>query len=374
MAKRTKHIIFIFIGIVVVLFISRTIFRSFNFEKDEQTFIALISKAGSGKVVNALDEMEALESLNNPIINFGYQRWKEKMYARFVLKDEIIENTSDNKIINDVSNIYRNYWRSELLKENPENRTDTTLYINLTNYIYSNHLTTLSKDSLFKNIKNDSELKRIIESQGFKANFKFRNGFQELFIWNKETVKDFEVILPKDTINSKVVFIEEYNLTGYDYFASCGKTQVGGWAIKESATLYCNKGQYDLSSEQFNISYLKHESLHFTDLNEYPNLSSTDLEYRAKIIELMYCTEKSIYQKIAEYIHGADRSDRNHSHPYANYVLIENMSKLLFNSKFEADYNKWKQISVEDINNAATSLYNTNEKILARDKNIVEVI
>ena len=55
-------------------------------------------------------------------------------------------------------------------------------------------------------------------------------------------------------------------------------------------------------------------------------------------------------------------------HPeYANYILIENLSKLLFNSKFESDYNKWKQISVEDINNAATSLYNTSEKTLKKE-------
>ena len=96
-------------------------------------------------------------------------------------------------------------------------------------------MTILSKDSLSKNIKNDSELKRIIEAQGFKTDFKFRNGFQELFIWDKEIIRDYKVILPKDTINSKVVFIEKYHLTGYDYYASCGNTQVGGWAIKESA-------------------------------------------------------------------------------------------------------------------------------------------
>ena len=287
MKKRTKKIIFIIIGILVLLFLFRTIYKNFDFEKDKQTFVALITKAGTGKVVDALDEMRELESLTNPIINYKYQSWKKKMHTRFVSENEIIENTSGNKIINDISNIYRDYWRTELLKKNPENRTDTTLYITLTNYILSNHLTSLSQDSLSKNIKDDSELKKIIEAQGFKSDFKFRNGFQELFIWNKEMIKDYEVTLPKDTINTKVVFIEEFHITGYDDYATCGNTQVGGWAIKESATLYCNNG-YDLSSEKFNISYLKHESLHFTDLNEYPNLSSADLEYRAKAIELMY--------------------------------------------------------------------------------------
>ena len=179
--------------------------------------------------------------------------------------------------------------------------------------------------------------------------------------------------LKTKSINSKVVFIEKYHLTGYDYYASCGKSQVGGWAIKESATLYCSKG-YDLSSEKFNISYLKHESLHFIDLNDYPNLSSADLEYRAKVIELMYCTEKSIYRQVAEFINGADSSDRSHSHPYANYILIKNLSQLIFNSEYETDINKWKKLSVEEINSAAISLYNMSEKRLQKDRNVSDII
>lgn len=374
MKKRTKNIIIIIIGIIVLLFIFRAIYGNFNFEKDKQRFTELISKAGAGNLVSVLDEMKELESLKNPIINLAYQNWKNNMYIRFVSKNEVIENTSGNKVINDISNIYRDYWRTELLKENPKNRTDTTLYLNLTNYILSNHLTSLSKDSLSKNIKDDSELKIIIEAQGFKADFKFRNGFQELFIWNKETIKNYEVTLPKGTINTKVVFIEDFYLTGYDYYASYGSTEIGGWAIKGSETLYCNKSDYDLDSEKFKISYLKHESLHFTDLNDYPNLSSADLEYRAKAIELVYCTKETIYDRVSEFITGANNSDRSHSHPYANYILINNLSKLLFNSEYESDLNKWKQLSVEEINRAATALYNDSENTLQKDKDVAKII
>ena len=220
------------------------------------------------------------------------------MYARFVSKEEVFENTSGNKIVNDISNIYREYWRVELMKPLPESRTDSTLYNNIADYVLSNKLTRLSKDSLRKNIKDDSVLKKIIEKEGFKVNFNFRNGFQELFIWNKESTEKYEVILPKDTVKTTVVFIESYHINGYDEFATFGDSQVGGWAIKESATLYCNKGTYDLNSETFEVSYLKHESLHFTDLNNYPNLSAADLEYRSKVIELMYCTEDTIYDEI----------------------------------------------------------------------------
>ena len=345
-----------------------------NFKEDKETLSELMSKAGAGEITYVLDKAEGIESFQNPIVNFVYQRWKKKLYARFNTKGEVFENTSGNKIVNDISNIYREYWRTQLLKENPENRTDTLLYSMLTDYLLSNQLTKLTKDSLSKTIKNDSELKRIIEGEGFKADFKYRNGFQEVFIWDKETIDKYEVTLPKGTINAKVVFIENYHLNGYDNYASLGDSQVGGWAVKESATLYCNKSDYDLNSENFKVSYLKHESLHFTDLNEYPNLSSADLEYRAKIIELMYCTEKTIYERIVQFLNGANSADRNHSHPYANYNLIKNLSQLLFNSEYESDYKNWKKLSVEDINNAAASLYKTSEDTLQKDNNLFEII
>ncbi|MDG1698168.1 MAG: hypothetical protein P8H93_04530 [Polaribacter sp.] len=374
MKKKTRNAILILIGVLVALFAFRTIYRNYNFEKDNQFLLELKSKAGAGEVTSVLDKMEEIESLSNPIINSEYQKWKKKMYARFVSKNEKIENTSGYKIINDISTIYRNYWRTELLKENPENRTDTLLYSLITDYLVSNHLTKLTKDSLFKTIKNDSELKRIIEGEGFKADFKYRNGFQEVFIWDKETIDTYEVTLPKDTINATVVFIENYHLNGYDNYASMGSSQVGGWALKESATLYCNKSDYDLTSEKFKVSYLKHESLHFTDLNEYPNLSSADLEYRAKIIELMYCTEKTMYEIILQFLNGANSADRNHSHPYANFILIKNLSKSLFNLEYESDYTNWKKTPVEDINNAAASLYKKSEERLQNNNSLTKII
>lgn len=374
MQKKTRNIILIIIGVFVFLITFKTLYRNYNFQNDNQTLLEIKTKAGAGEIKYALDKMDEIKSFSNPIINNAYQNWKKNMYARFISKNEVIENTSKNKIVDDISSIYREYWRTELLKEDHKNRTDTTLYKNLSEYLTNNNLTKLSKDSLSKTIKNDSELKRIIKDQGFKADFKFRNGFQELYIWDKETSKNYEVILPKDTINTKVVFIENYHLNGYDNYATFGSSQIGGWAVKESATLYCSKEGYDLHSETFEISYLKHESLHFTDLNEYPNLSSADLEYRSKVIELMYCTEETIYNKVSAFINGANNADRSHSHPYANYILIKNLSKLIFNSEFKADIDHWKNIPVDKINKAASSLYKSSEDILQKDKNLTEII
>ncbi len=183
-----------------------------NFGNDRQSFREMVLSAGVGDVSTAFIRMEERKSFSNPIVNFIYQRWKKKMFSRFVSKEEVFENTSGNKIVNDISNIYREYWRVELLKPLPESRTDSTLYNNISDYVLSNNLTRLPKDSLRKNIKDDSVLKKIIENEGFKVNFNFRNGFQELYIWNKESTKKYDVILPKETIKTTVVFIPLYAL------------------------------------------------------------------------------------------------------------------------------------------------------------------
>jgi hypothetical protein len=370
MKKKTRNILLFSISILVALFF----YGRHNFGNDRQSFREFVSLASVGDISTVFIKLEERKSFSNSIVNFIYQRWKKKMYARFVSKEEVFENTSGNKIINDISNIYREYWRLEMMKPLPERRTDSTLYNNITDYLLSNKLTKLSKDSLRKDIKDDSVLKEIIGKEGFKVDFKFRNGFQEIFIWNKESTKKYEVILPKDTIKTTVVFIESYHINGYDEFATFGDSQVGGWAIKESATLYCNKGTYDLDSEKFEVSYLKHESLHFTDLNNYPNLSAADLEYRSKVIELMYCSEGTIYDRISEFVSGANKASRDNSHPYANYILIQKLSKLIFNSDFNSDINQWKKVSVDKINKAASSFYESSENILRKDNSLKEII
>lgn len=370
MRRKTRIILLVAIAILVALFL----YGSHNLGNDRQSFREMVSLAGDGNLCTAFVKMQERESFSNPVVNFIYQRWKKRMYARFVSKEEVFENTSGNKIVNDISNIYREYWRVEMMKPLPESRTDSVLYLTIAEYLQSNKLTKISNDSLRKNIKDDSVLKDVIEKEGFKVDFKFRNGFQEIFIWDKESIQKYDVILPKETVQTTVVFIESYHINGYDDFATIGDSQVGGWAEKETATLFCNKGAYDLDSEKFEISYLKHESLHFTDLNNYPNLSPADLEYRAKVIELMYCTAETIYDRISEFALGADKSDRENSHPYANYMLIQNLSKLIFSSDFNSDISQWKEVSVERINKAASILYESNEKILNNDHSLSEVI
>ena len=46
----------------------------------------------------------------------------------------------------------------------------------------------------------------------------------------------------------------------------------------------------------------------------------------------------------------------------------------MINSEYESDYDKWKNTSVEVINNAAKQLYNQSGSKLLKDKNASEII
>ena len=109
------------------------------------------------------------------------------------------------------------------------------------------------------------------------------------------------------------------------------------------------------------------------DVKKYKNLSAVDLEYRSKLVELMYLDD-FLYDRIEEFIVFASSRNRNFSHPYANYSIIKNLSKIFFNSGFESDISKWKEISVEKINATSKKLLEENNAILAKNPEIDKII
>lgn len=172
--------------------------------------------------------------------------------------------------------------------------------------------------------------------------------------------------MPKDTIQIGVTIIENYILRDWGDFATVGDSKHGGWVNSNTGSVYCNEGEYNFNSEKFLIGFLKHEGLHFVDLKKYKNLSATDLEYRSKLVELSYL-DSFLYSRLEEFIVFSNSTNRDFSHPYANYALIKDLSKIFFNSDFESDINKWKDIPIKKINNASIKMLEKSDAFL--DKN-----
>ena len=111
----------------------------------------------------------------------------------------------------------------------------------------------------------------------------------------------------------------------------------------------CVKGSYDMESENFQVSLLKHEAQHTTDLAAYKNLPSEVLEYRAKLVELIYSRERNL---LVRFLDEADRSDPNNGHALASARLIEDVSRTLGRKPGEL-----AALSVEEVRAVARELF-----------------
>jgi len=94
----------------------------------------------------------------------------------------------------------------------------------------------------------------------------------------------------------------------------------------------------------------------------FPILEGVDLEYRAKLAELCKAKE-TIYGRIRHFVENA-KYDKKHLHQFAEYCLIRDLSKILFNQDFVSDMKKWEAISYEKINEASIELLKRNTKQL----------
>ena len=111
----------------------------------------------------------------------------------------------------------------------------------------------------------------------------------------------------------------------------------------------CVKGSYDVESENFQVSLLKHEAQHAMDLAAYKNLLSEVLEYRAKLVELIYSRERNL---LPCFLDEADRSDPNNGHALASARLIEDVSRTLGRKPGEL-----AALSIEEVQSAARELF-----------------
>ena len=111
---------------------------------------------------------------------------------------------------------------------------------------------------------------------------------------------------------------------------------------------------YDTASENFEVSYLKHEARHLLDLERYPQMDSVELEYRAKLTELAFAdhTARRILQDFAE------KSAQNPTSPHAmaNWRVIHDTYWALFREEMAEGFDDWAQLNAGDINRVAREL------------------
>lgn len=144
-------------------------------------------------------------------------------------------------------------------------------------------------------------------------------GYYGPYIWRTSERKQYRVELPGGVQDYAVVLLDNFLFKGWYDYVSFGAIGTGGWT-GDDGIIHCDKSAYRLEDESFTVSLLKHEAQHAMDLAEYPGMSSADLEYRAKLVELIYSCQRNL---LVPFAHEADSSRESNGHSLAAHRIME---------------------------------------------------
>ncbi len=199
------------------------------------------------------------------------------------------------------------------------------------------------------------------------------------YIWKRTEKRVFDVQLPDRHERVTVFFMHEFLMRSWMHFQTYGKHGTGGWVkyhdVPWEDGLYCVASVYDMEHlEQdpvFQVSLLKHEGQHYADKAAFPTISSTDLEYRAKLVELIYYTE--IRFRFTAIIREAAPS-KTDPHRSAAHRILHGLSERIFGKPYIDDEISWRSIPYEKIQAESRSLLlEHTRKLLANDQSIIDI-
>lgn len=165
-------------------------------------------------------------------------------------------------------------------------------------------------------------------------------GYYGPYIWKDTKRTVYKIQLPHAVEDYPIDMLSGFACCSWMSHISFGKIGTGGWA-GEGGVLACVKKRYrgKMHTRRFKVDFLKHEAQHALDNRVYPGISSTHLEYRAKLVQLIYAGNMKTFEG---FLSEADASNPDNSHSVAAYFLTRNLSELIFGKPDVTDLKEWK--------------------------------
>ncbi len=275
----------------------------------------------------------------------------ERFQARFTNQSERLASDSGDTQVDALVAAYRTYWAQVLMGELSPEQGRQLVEETLAGLLGGSEaaLTAPQKD-IFQRTG------RFLDERGLHHLETPAPPLLDLFVWKKEYSRYYTVKLTDLTREVRVAFMSDMVSKGWKDFASLGLASTTGWV--DQGRLYCVEWAYDRTSEQFTISFLKHESRHLADLERYPGMSSTELEYRAKLTELAFASS-SLRSLLDDFTSkSADNPDSPHAH--ANFRVTRDLYRELSGKSFPKTEYPWKELDIQSVNAAARELLERN--------------
>lgn len=173
-------------------------------------------------------------------------------------------------------------------------------------------------------------------------------GYYGPYIWRTEELKQYAVELPDGTRDYAVKLLDGFVMESWLSYLTFGMSGTGGWSNGDGL-IHCIKSNYDLDSESFRVSLLKHEVQHAADQDRYPGMSSEDLEYRAKLVELVYSEERRMLDR---FLREADETNAGNSHGLAAERIVRG-----FEARTDKPREELTGLPVQEVRSIALALF-----------------
>ena len=310
------------------------------------------------RMVFAGDVSHAAALISSEPDDHGSKMLSDKFKRRFVDRSDSLDLTRvDSLPVRTIAELFQTYWRDALIQVAPLEELEAALKGELDRILTGHGFASAldDEDMLLENVE------AFIRREGYFALSGRTPPLLELMIWTENKVATQSVQLTDGVYEVDINYLDDFVSYGWTNFATFGMTSTGGWAKKDG--LYCLCGNYDLESERFELSFLKHETRHYADFDLYPELQASDLEYRGKLTELAF-SEEGTYGLLTHFFNAANRVE-NAPHPLANWYVIDGLSRHLLDGELPADATAWASIPKEEIRNAARRLLDEHDSTLA---------
>ena len=246
---------------------------------------------------------------------------KSDLYNRFasVFEHEQYISYEVDAELNEILLAYQKYYRDTfylcIAKEQAENKLKERLA----------KLLGISDEHTELCDLEQKDLVDLFESRGLHFLGGKTGGYYGPYIWQTTETVSYDVELPDGVQNYSVKLLDGFITRSWIDYLSFGEIGPGGWADGDGY-INCVKSAWDIESESFRVSLLKHEAQHARDLTTDKNMSSEDLEYRAKLVELIYSNERNLLQSFAS---EADPTDKGNGHAMAAHRILKGFADML---------------------------------------------
>jgi hypothetical protein len=186
------------------------------------------------------------------------------------------------------------------------------------------------------------------------------------YVWRRTEVRQFTVTLPRGEPQPVTVhFMHDFLIRGWLHWRTFGTQGAGGWYKQDEPGwedgLYAVADRYPEPLDEnrsFQVSLLGHEAQHVADHRAFPGLSSTELEYRAKLVELIgYDTAA---ERLDFFVADA-ADDPEQPHPYAAHLILKRLGERLPRAADDG----WDAVPYDEIRRQATALLDEDTARLA---------